>query len=155
MYPERLLRIIIFVCLSSQLLWCHTLNVSNKFQQSLVKSEITCLWFWVAVIKIITELHTRRDLSVNVSLLCVYVCVSFVSRTEMADGATKKKNDKKQWRKNGQRWKKWDERKKNNKMGRTNSLKTVAYFEGNDCDLEKTRDIRENMGWEHHNNPWG
>lgn len=30
-----------------------------------------------------------------------------------------------------------DERKENNKMGRTNSFKTAAWFEGNDCDLEK------------------
>ena len=38
---------------------------------------------------------------------------------------------------------KWDECKENNKMGRTNSFKTVAWFEGNDCDLEKRQTITE------------
>lgn len=47
---------------------------------------------------------------------------------------------------NSQQSKKWDEREEN-KMGRTNRFKTVAWFEGNDCDLEKRRTIRENRAY--------
>lgn len=42
---------------------------------------------------------------------------------------------------------KWDERGENNKMGRTNSFKTVAWFESNDCDLDKRGTIRENRAY--------
>lgn len=32
-------------------------------------------------------------------------------------------------------------------MGRTNSFKTVAWFESNDCDLDKRGTIRENRAY--------